>query len=265
MRYAIISDIHANIEALDAVIERTASLDVDKILCCGDLVGYYANPNECVERIRDQGITSIAGNHDRAAAGQKRLESFWHVARHAIVWSRRQLTSENISFLQQLPESRVIDNHLLLFHGALHPLKDPEDLHLDIEEDIRLSFKALTERHAGIKLAFFGHLHVPCIYKYTNEQLEILEAGNLQLDNGSSYFINPGSVGLSRDSDPRPVFLVYDSELAKIEFEHVEHSNDAAIGKARQAGLLRPNFMLVFIRRVVRKICKIVHCADVDY
>ena len=265
MRYAIISDIHANIEALDAVIETIEILNADKILCCGDLVGYFANPNECVARIRAMGITSIAGNHDLAAAGEKRLDSFWDVARHAIIWSRRQLTRKNIFFLRKLSGTTVIDDHILLFHGALHPATEPEDLHLENEADIRLSFKAFKKHHVSIKLAFFAHIHKPCINKLTNNKIEVLKSNQLQLDSGSYYIINPGSVGLSRDNDPRPSFLIYDSITATIEFQRVEHSNETAYRKAKKAGLVRPNPMLAFVRKVIRKLCKVVHCADVDY
>ncbi len=265
MRYAIISDIHANIEALDAVLDTVDGLEVDQILCCGDLVGYLASPNECVERIRERRIATIAGNHDLAAAGMKRLDSFWDVARQAIIWTRRQLSSENAEFLRSLPGIMTVDDRVLLFHGALHPATAPEDLHLESEEDIRQSFATMTRRHPSIRVAFFGHLHVPCVYRMREDAVEILDPRRLRLEADSHYLVNPGSVGLSRDSDPNPAFALYDAETGEIEFHRVIHSHVTATARADQAGLTRPGWLLWFLRKCARKLCKLVGCADVDY
>ena len=265
MRYAIISDIHANIEALDAVLQSIDRLSVDETVCCGDLVGYYSNPNECIDRIRSRGISTIIGNHDMAAADLKRLDSFWHVARRAITWTRRNLSEENKTFLRDLPGTLIIDKLFLLFHGALHPDENPEDLHLENDADIRQSFAALQTRFPSLHIAWFGHMHIPRVYRLTNGKMDELEGSSFQLDPESLYLINPGSVGLSRDEDARPSFALYDSVTNRIDFHRCEHSHAEAKRKAGQAGLLRPSFMLTFIRRVIRKLCKIVNCADVDY
>lgn len=265
MRYAIIADVHANIEALDAVLDKIDGLSVDRILCCGDLVGYYADPNECIDRLRERGIFGIRGNHDMAAAGAKRLDSFWEVARHALSWTRRVLREDNRTYLQNLPATAVVDERLLLFHGALHPDSDAEDLHLENEPDIRLSFEALLARYPALPIACFGHVHVPLVYRYTGDRVEKLSGSSVELEQGPRYLINPGSVGQPRDGDARPSFAVYDAGQHRIEFYRAEYAHAAAQAKARAAGLLRPHPILAFLRRAARKFCKWVGCADVDY
>lgn len=265
MRYAIVSDIHANIEALDAVLGAIDKIDADRILCCGDLVGYHADPNECVDRIRERGITSIAGNHDLAAAGVKRLDTFWDVARHAIIWTRRRLRQENAEFLRNLPRFLKVDDRILLFHGALHPPIAPEDLHLEKESDIRQSFTAMANNYPSVPIAFFGHLHQPCTYRMQGSSITVLGPDRFKLEADGRYMVNPGSVGLSRDSDPNPAFVVFDSNTMEIEFHRVAHSNEIATTKARRAGLARPGILTWFLRKCARKFCKIVDCADVDY
>lgn len=265
MRYAVISDIHANIEALEPVVEEIARLNVDRIVCCGDFVGYGVNPNECVEIAQSLGILSISGNHDLAAVGLKRLNGFWSVARNAIVWTRRKLTDHSSGYLRKLPTILVVDERFLLFHGALHPEYEPEDLHLEKEAEFVLSFKALEERFPLIKLAFFGHIHIPGVYKYGNDKVTRMLLEEVKLDDDSLYFINPGSVGQSRDRDPRASFLTYDTDRRVVQFHRVEYARDVTLEKIRAAGLFKPNPLLEFVRRVVRKLCKIVKCADVDY
>src|SRR5882724_6328409 len=118
MKLAIISDIHANLEALQATLQRISAQTVDRIVCLGDIVGYNANPEECISLLREFDVLSIAGNHDRAVTGQITTEGFSHTAARAVAWTRRQLSADAIEFLAGLPLKLRIDNHLVAVHGA---------------------------------------------------------------------------------------------------------------------------------------------------
>ncbi len=119
MRIAVIADIHANLEALRAVLERTRELKPDAMVCLGDIVGYNANPNECIEIARSEGILCILGNHDAVAAGLDQPDNFNPLARAAVLWTRDQLTAENRAFLSGLPTERDFRGSYL-FHGSIH-------------------------------------------------------------------------------------------------------------------------------------------------
>ena len=257
MRYAIISDIHSNIEALTTVLDALSRQSVDEILCCGDIVGYYSNPNECIELLSARGIRTIMGNHDITAAGIRDMES-WYVAERAIEWTRAQLTPANREILEQLPRTLVVDNNFLLFHGALHPEQNPEDLHLVEEKDIENSMKALTKHQAGIRLSFFGHTHRVAVYQYLHNRLTSVENQELVLDRDAWYMINPGSIGQPRDNDARASYLIYDADERKITFHRQAYDVSACRRKARQQGLMPDSFLKRFAKRVYRKLGRII-------
>ena len=120
MRYAVISDVHSNLEALTAVLDKIDGEHADRDVCLGDLVGYYADPNECLKIIRNSDIRSIAGNHDRAATGAKEPAQFGEAGRRAIFWTRGELSDESRLYLEQLPLSCLVDDRFLMVHAALH-------------------------------------------------------------------------------------------------------------------------------------------------
>jgi predicted phosphodiesterase len=256
MRYAIISDIHSNIEALTRVLDSLSGQSVDEIVCCGDIVGYYTNPNECIKLLHERGIRSIMGNHDVASAGIRDLDC-WSVAIRAIEWTRGQLTPENRTALAQLPETLVIDNRFLLFHGALHPEQHPEDLHLDNEEDVEKSMVALTRHPSGVRLSFFGHIHRQIVYRYLDGKLSRVEGPEVILDDDAHYMINPGSVGQPRDGDPRASYLIYDASEKRISFHRVTYDVISCRRKAGRHGLLPDSFLKSFTRRARRKVAKL--------
>jgi predicted phosphodiesterase len=257
MRYAVIADIHANLEALAAVQAYLQPLGPDKIVCCGDLVGYHADPNECVRRVRDAGMLTIRGNHDMAACGQKDPRVMWDLAEKAICWTRRELTEENTAFLATRPATLVVDGRFLVFHGALHPQQNPEDLHLDDAEDIRLSLEALRRHPSGVALAFYGHTHVPAVQRLKAGRFESLPAEDMTLDRDAFYLVNPGSVGLSRDEDRRASLALYDPETARIEFRRIAYDGMECQRKTVAAGLVRDPAALRLFHRAVRKLNRI--------
>ena len=237
MRYALIADIHSNIEALRAVLDDVSGDSIIDFLCCGDVVGYYANPNECVEALSDLNIVAVAGNHDLAVAGLKLdLSSFWSIAARAVKWSRRRVSEQNKNWLRALPERAVVDD-LILFHGCLHQELNAEDLHLYKYEDVRASLFVL-EGMAGLSIGFFGHTHKQVACWHQSNNLVISQEKSLKLKKGRRYLINPGSVGRSRDDPDYASYAVYDSDRGTVEFRRVIYDRKSCLENADKSGLL---------------------------
>lgn len=237
MRYAVISDVHSNIEALEAVTKDLEARDVDRVLCCGDTVGYYANPNECIELLRQLDVLSIAGNHDLAVCGRKwDLSSFWDVARRAIKWTRKEISEENNKWLDCLPRLAQV-NEAILFHGCLHLASNAEDLHLYRYDDLEKSILALDD-YQGTRIGFFGHLHMQLACWKDGNKLVVCRDQNIALEEDKHYIINPGSVGRSRDIKTFAYYLTYDDETRLVEFHNVPYDYDRCMKKADDAKLL---------------------------
>ncbi len=230
MKYAIISDIHANLEALDTTLKQIDKLGADKIICLGDIVGYGANPNECVETIRERSIESIIGNHDAVACGKTEPDNFNPVARDAALWTRNSLTEENREFLSELDESKLIDDFLIV-HGAIS----------DTDHYIFTAYDALIEFNLMKKqsVCFFGHTHVRTYYTFQNDSSTNHLDYEFKIDVKAKYLINPGSIGQPRDRDPRASFLVYDTEKRTVKFTRVEYDISTTQKKIIEAGLDR--------------------------
>lgn len=267
MKYAIITDIHSNLEALTSVFERIDALGVDEVICLGDIVGYHANPNECVKLIRERGVRCITGNHDRAAAGLKEPVYFGEAARRAILWTRRELTEDSFEFLNALPVFEVIGQSTLIVHASVHPYPN-EDARLNSGVDVIKSFDAMIRLFPDVRVCFVGHAHRSLVYQYRNWRLAWIigqarvngqatvtgyeggAAGQragasaeepdqlVSLESSARYLVNPGSVGQSRDGDPRAAFLVYDDLDKTLRFHRVEYDWELCYRKAQQAGLM---------------------------
>jgi predicted phosphodiesterase len=241
MKYAIISDLHANLEALTASLEKIDAEGADRIICLGDLVGYYANPNECVRIICTRNIKCIAGNHDRAAIGIEEPVQFVETARRAILWTKEKLTEDSVRFLGGLPLSEVIDGRFLIVHAALHPEPNPH-LRLTTMSEIAKSFDALIR--SGMRICFFGHTHQSVVYEQRNCMLSSISRDTVELDPNAYYMINPGSVGQSRDRDPRASFLIFDADRQIVRFYRVAYDRASCYRKAEEAGLLHKESLL---------------------
>ena len=243
MRYAIISDVHANPEALSAVLASAAVRSADALICLGDLVGYYANPNECVGRIRAHASVCIAGNHDLAAVGRLDPSDFGRQARRAIEWTRPRLVRENREYLAALPLTALVGNAFVCVHGALHPEPNPI-LHLSNAARIELSFERLRSGAFGSNVCFFGHTHRAVAYMHDGQRIHTLAPDELELRASASYLVNPGSVGQPRDGDARAAFAVLDTVQRRVSFHRVEFDMHACLQRAQQADLLyRPTLV----------------------
>ena len=232
MRIAVIADIHANLEGLESVLGRIAELSVDHIFCLGDIVGYNANPNECIDIIRREKIVSVLGNHDAAASGREEPDGFNALAQAAVFWTRKHLTLENRMFLLNLPPEARVDDFILV-HGSIHDT-NRYMLSRDAAAD---NFRLLAELPGDLKLGFFGHTHIGMAFIDLQGSISSDHSSELLLSSGMHYLINPGSVGQPRDGDPRASFLVYDSGDGTVRFFRVEYDVKRCQDKIIRAGL----------------------------
>ncbi len=235
MRYLILSDIHANIDALEAVLDAAPAGSWDRVLVLGDLVGYGAEPNAVIDRIRAlRPHAVIRGNHDKAACGIDDGSSFNHVARRAAPWTSEALSPENREYLRALPQGPVtIDETVEICHGA--PFD--EDHYIFDSEDARLALDA-----ASRPLCLFGHTHLPVVFRrhpslFDGFMPEGPGDSTLEITTGISYLVNVGSVGQPRDGDPRAAFGIYDSEESSLILRRVEYNVDVAQRRILSTGL----------------------------
>ncbi|HVB34205.1 MAG TPA: metallophosphoesterase family protein [Patescibacteria group bacterium] len=236
-RYLLLSDIHANLTALEAVL-AAAEGSWDRVICLGDVVGYGPDPNEVIDRMVQMGIQTIRGNHDKAASGEGG-DDFNPVARAAIDWTRRQLRPENRRWLQALPSGPLGIDGWACVHGSV----DDEDEYVFSEEDAARSL-----RHSPSPITFFGHTHVQGGFLLRNERVEgfrppLLAGGESapwELDPAARYMINPGSVGQPRDRDPRAAFAVADGDSQAIEFRRTAYDIASVQERMEGAGLPEP-------------------------
>lgn len=229
MRYGIISDLHSNIEATSKVLEKIDQLSIDKLICLGDLVGYYFNPNEIVELMIKRDVKCIMGNHDVVACGNVDPIYFNPSATAAILWTRDQLTEKKIEFIKNLPDFDEIDDAFRIVHGSVAD----RDEYLLFRQEIEKSFEIMENEEDKPRIAFFGHTHRRIYYEYKNSDLFQGREMELKLEKDTFYLINPGSVGQPRDSDPRASFCVFDTDESMVEFYRVEYDIDGTAGKVR--------------------------------
>jgi diadenosine tetraphosphatase ApaH/serine/threonine PP2A family protein phosphatase len=239
LRLLVISDIHANLEALEACLD--AAPEYDQVYNLGDIVGYGANPNEVTERSRELGSIFVRGNHDKACSGLSNLDDFNPIAGLAALWTRQTLAPGHLEFLRELPQGPLTPMEgVQLVHGS--PRDEDEYLLMASDAYIQLA-------QATVPLIFFGHTHV--------QRCFLLEAGGsmgkslvpayksskgkqtikLGLKADTKYMVNPGSIGQPRDNDPRAAFLLYDTDENSITFYRVPYDIERAQEKIIAAGL----------------------------
>lgn len=238
MRYLILSDIHANLTALEAALAASEGR-WDKAVCLGDLVGYGPDPNEVTEKIRQLSATTIRGNHDKASCGIGNAEDFNPVAKKAAVWTQEQLKPENLEFLKKLPAGPVEVDGISLIHGALR----------DEDEYVFAPAQALQGLlEAPSDMSFFGHTHFQGGFSFRDNKLNVIQlrpgpgAGfaALQIAESTRYLLNPGSIGQPRDGDPRAAFAVADLSHKVVEFWRVPYDVEAVQRRMLEAELPEP-------------------------
>ncbi len=225
MRYLILSDIHANLTALDTSLDA-AKGRWDKAVCLGDVVGYGPDPNEVIDRIRSLDAVTIRGNHDKAASGVANAEDFNPVARAAALWTRSQLRLENQEWLENLPQGPLSIDGFSLVHGAVN----------DEDGYVLAPVQALDSLAAAPSpVTFFGHTHVQGGFFLTDDKVSSLqikpEGGQtytvIEIQPGATYMLNPGSIGQPRDGDTRAAFAIANLPNNSVEFWRVKYDIEA--------------------------------------
>jgi predicted phosphodiesterase len=244
VRLALISDIHANLEALQATLADIAGRGADRIVCLGDIVGYNANPAECIALIREAGALCVAGNHDLAVCGRMPTKYFPHAAVRAIAWTHRHLSWDDLLFLSGLPLKVRLERALVAVHGALHPQTACATVRLDSDEKRLRSFRALIADPSGARFCAFGHTHEVGIYEFRGEAAAARREQTTKLRDDAYYLINPGSVGQPRSADTRASYIVLDLAQRTASVHRVAYDRAAALAATRQAGLA-PAFSFV--------------------
>jgi diadenosine tetraphosphatase ApaH/serine/threonine PP2A family protein phosphatase len=235
MRYLVLTDIHANLEALDACLADAAARGYDQTLVLGDIVGYGPDPNAAVDRIKGlHPVAMIRGNHDKVACGLEQPEGFNPVARRAALWTFEMLTPDNRSWLAALPKGPlVVDDMVQICHGS--PVD--EDAYLFDELDAVRALKMSAR-----PLCLFGHTHYPVTFALTDGRVDTIGGphsldGPLVLQDGSKYLMNPGAVGQPRDGDARAAYAIADTTAKRVDLFRLAYPIEMTQAKVTKAGL----------------------------
>jgi predicted phosphodiesterase len=230
MRLAVFSDIHSNLEALEAVLADARERECTQFVCLGDVVGYNANPHECVERVRAMDCPIVKGNHDEQASLIESSRDFNELAEHAIEWTRNNLTEEDKEWLRGLRLQRQVRDFTIV-HATLDTPAQWGYVFNNL--DAAASF---TYQHTAV--CFFGHTHVPMAF-IRDEGIKRVRIEQLQIDMTKKYFINTGSVGQPRDADWRAAYCIYHLDKNVVEQRRVKYDLATAQKKIVKAGLPR--------------------------
>jgi len=235
MRYLVLTDIHANLEALDVCLADARARGYDETLVLGDLVGYGPDPNAVIDRVRDLNPAALVrGNHDKVACGLEQAEGFNTVAKSAAHWTLDVLTKLNLEWLAALPAGpHDVNDTIQICHGA--PFD--EDAYIFDELDAVRALKLSTR-----PLCLFGHTHYPVTFELSDDAFDMMgpaAAGSMQIQmrNGSKYLVNPGSIGQPRDGDPRAAYAIADTSARRIELFRLKYPVEETQAKIAKAGL----------------------------
>jgi predicted phosphodiesterase len=228
MKYAVIADIHANLEAFQVVLEDIEQQKCDRIVCLGDVVGYNANPKECLDRVRDLKIPCVKGNHDEYCSTEEELEGFNPHAAQAVNWTRHQLTDEDRQWLRDLKYMRLIANF-----SIVHATLDGPQRWGYVFDKLAA---AASFTYQNTSVCFFGHTHVPVAFIRDS----VVRGGTyskFRIEPGRKYFINVGSVGQSRDGVAKATYVIYDLDDSTVELRRLDYDIPTAQKKIIEAGL----------------------------
>ena len=228
MKFAIIADIHANLDAFQVVLEDTKQQKVTHYACLGDVVGYNANPKECLDIVRKMQMPCVKGNHDEYCSSEEALDGFNPAAAEAVNWTRRQLSDEDRQWLRDLKYTRMVTNFTIV-HATLD---GPQRWGYVFDK----LAAAASFTYQNTPICFFGHTHVPVAFVRDS----VVRGGTyskFKVEPGRKYFINVGSVGQPRDNNPKAAYVVYDLDEGLIELRRLDYDIPTAQAKIRAAGL----------------------------
>jgi predicted phosphodiesterase len=228
MRFGIFSDIHSNLEALEAVLEDMQGQSVTHTVCLGDVVGYNANPRECLEIVRALGCPLVKGNHDEEASEIRDVEHFNDLALASIRHSRQQLTKEQKEYLRALPFMRPVNNFTVV-HSTLDQPQRWGYVFSSLEADASFIYQKT-------QVCFFGHTHVPHVFIRDTKVHEFFYK-KIEIQPDKKYFVNVGSVGQPRDGDWRAAYVIFDNEANTIELRRLPYDLAKAQAKIMKVGL----------------------------
>jgi predicted phosphodiesterase len=231
MKYAIISDIHGNLEALSAVLKDIRRRRADAVFCLGDIVGYYPNPRQCIELVSAHAARCIAGNHDYAAIGKTDTSCFTYFAFSAMEWTKQHLIDSDRDFLSALPLTHEEGDMFFAHSSPCEPDKFSY-VFPDNEYSVFEAFSHLTHR-----LNFIGHTHWPSIMYQEGDQVFLTSETSIGVEEGNTYLINVGSVGQPRDFDSRSCYAMYDNEKEIVSLHRVGYNYRATQKKIKDCDL----------------------------
>jgi predicted phosphodiesterase len=229
MRYAILADIHANLEALDVVLADAEAQKCTHYACLGDIVGYNANPKECLEIVRKLNMPCVKGNHDEYCCSEADLEGFNPHAREAINWTRNHLTADDRQWLKELKYIRLVANFSLV-----HATMDAPQRWGYVFDKLAA---ASSFTYQNTNVCFFGHTHVPTAFI---RDVALVRGGSyskFKVESGRKYFVNIGSVGQPRDNNPKCAYGIYDLDEGTIELRRLDYDIPKTQAKIRANGL----------------------------
>jgi len=230
MRYGIFSDVHSNLQALEAVIEAYNKESIDSYLCLGDIVGYAASPAESLSKTARLADVVVAGNHDFGCVGLFDINTFNPLAREAMLWTESRLDSNQKKYLQSLKITHQ-DKDLTLVHGSLF---EPEQFHYLLDNNLAKSSFALQ----NTQTCFIGHSHIAGTFILDeNKRINYTQDNSIELAPGRKYIINVGSVGQPRNGDPRACFCVYDTDEKYVNIKRIKYDIKEAQRMIIAAGL----------------------------
>lgn len=233
MRLAVLSDIHANGEALDAVAREIDRQRADQVVHLGDLVGYNADPDKCVHWAREHAGAGVVGNHDAVVCGRASGEFFHAPALHAARWSAQRISPDSMEYLASLPETLRLPEDILLVHGAP---SDP-DRYLFLLEEAEEEMDTLS-RISSPAVVFFGHTHIPAAFVRKQDGTTVsAPLAGFRAGEGETAMLNPGSVGQPRDRNPFSSFLLFDTRTRSASWIRVPYDVGACRRKVLAAGL----------------------------
>jgi predicted phosphodiesterase len=232
-RYGVIGDMHGNATALRAALAQLEP-QVDAILCLGDVVGYNADSNECIQILKERGIDSIAGNHDLISIGRLDFSRCAIRVEHALKRTRRTLTEDSRSWLATLPDHRTYERDILLIHGSA----DDVQQYMLTRNTINRGAARVRELYPDVRVCFFGHVHEQRVYAIRNASVKELSDKNPQtLDGAVLYLVNPGSIDASRKQQPyHAEFAIYDSADRTLLFQNVTYDHGQSEAAASAGG-----------------------------
>ena len=231
MRYAIISDIHGNVEALQAVLADINKRSIDSIICLGDIVGYYPDPEKCVDLVKKEVDYCVAGNHDYAAIGRIDTQNFTYYAYAAMEWTKQNISDRAKEYLQSLPLTVTLEKMFFTHSSPSNP-QDWVYVFPDSEETVFEAFNSLM-----YSLNFIGHTHWPSIMIQEDDRIILHSEHSIEIANSHFYLINVGSVGQPRDFDSRSCYALYDTDTNEIMLVRVEYDLRITQKKIREKHL----------------------------